>query len=540
MDLLPRIWEPYNEPIKTYAPGTKEREELRKKLEELRSRTEEIPLIIDGKEVKTGIIGENRCPHDKEVTLGRYHVADEESVSQAIEAALNAWDEWSNTEWYHRASIFLKAAQLLSGPYRIETIAAIMLCQSKTPYEAEIDLAELVDFWRFNAYYMRWIYEQQPEQTLGEINRVDWRPLEGFVVAITPFNFFSIGGNLPTAPAIMGNVVLWKPSRSVVFSNFYIMKILMEAGLPGGVINFIPAPGEVISKIALTNPHLAGVHFTGSTITLKELWKIIGENVDKYKNFPRIVGETGGKDFVFVHKSADVNEVVTALIRGAFEYQGQKCSAASRAYIPESLWPKIKEKLIEEVSKIRYGPVEDFTVFMGALIDGQAFKKVTSYINYAREHPEEYEIIYGGDSNDEKGWFVQPTLILAKNPKGKLMTEEIFGPVLSIYIYPDDKYEDTLKLCNDTSPYGLTGSIFAKERAAVIVAEKVLRHAAGNFYINDKPTGSIVARQPFGGSRMSGTNDKAGWWPNLLRWVTPRSIKENLSPPKVWVRPYMG
>ena len=506
----------------------------------MKNRSLEIPLIINGKEVKTEYLAECRCPHDKSKSLARYYLAGENEVREAIESALRAWDKWSNTEWHHRASIFLKAAELLAGPYRIETIAAIMLCQSKTPYEAEIDLAELVDFWRFNAYYMRWIYSQQPEQASEEVNRVDWRPLEGFVLAITPFNFFSIGGNLPTAPAMMGNVVVWKPSRSVVFSNFYIMKILINAGLPAGVINFVPATGEVISKVALTRPELAGIHFTGSTFTLKKMWKTVGENIDKYKNFPRVVGETGGKDFVFVHNSADVDEVVTALIRGAFEYQGQKCSAASRAYIPQSLWPKIRERLTGELSKIKYGPVEDFTVFMGALIDEQAYRKVVSYIDYAKANPKEYEIIYGGNYSDEKGWFVQPTLILSRNPKGKLMTEEIFGPVLTIYVYPDDEYEETLKLCNETSPYGLTGSIFAKDRNAIVLAERILRHAAGNFYINDKPTGSIVSRQPFGGSRMSGTNDKAGWWLNLLRWVTPRSIKENLLPPKEWTRPYMG
>ncbi len=538
---LPVIRKPSNEPFKTYAPGTKEREELLKKLEELRSKAPtEIPLIIGGKEVKTGDLGECRCPHDKEVVLCRYHRAGEEEVKEAIEAALDAWEKWSNLDWYHRAAIFLRAAELLAGPYRIECIAAIMLCQSKTPFEAEIDLAELVDFWRFNAYYMRWIYEQQPDQAPGEANRIDWRPLEGFVFAVTPFNFFSIAGNLPTAPAMMGNVVVWKPSSPVVFSNYYIMKILMEAGLPPGVINFVPGKAEVVAKVALSHPCLAGVHFTGSTETFKKIWRALGENVDKYKNFPRVVGETGGKDFVFVHSSADVDEVVANLIRGAFEYQGQKCSAASRAYIPESLWPKIKARLLEELPKVKYGPVEDLSVFMGALINEQAYKKVVSYIEYAKSHPEEYEIIYGGKYDDSKGWFVEPTVIVTKNPKGKLMTEEIFGPVLTIYVYPDDKYEDTLKLCAETSPYGLTGSIFAKDPYAVEKAEKILRYAAGNFYINDKPTGAIVARQPFGGSRMSGTNDKAGWWLNLLKWVTPRTIKENLLPPKEWRRPYMG
>ena len=540
IDGIPYFERPRNEPIKTYAPGTKEREELKRKLEELRSRFVEIPLIIGGKEVRTGNTIECRCPHDKEKVLGIAHIAGEEEVKEAIEAALKAREKWANMDWYHRAAIFLKAAELLSKTYRIEVVAAIMLCHSKTPYEAEIDLAELVDMWRFNAYYMRWLYEQQPFQEEGEINRIDWRPLEGFVLAITPFNFFSIAGNLPTAPAMMGNVVVWKPSRAVIYSNFYIMKILMEAGLPPGVINFVPAPAEVIEKVALRHPDLAGVHFTGSTETFKRIWKVLGESIDIYKNFPRVVGETGGKDFVFVHPSADVEEVVVALIRGAFEYQGQKCSAASRAYIPESLWPKIRDRLIEELKKVKVGPVEDFSVFMGAIINEKQFKRIVSYIEYAKNHPEEYEIIYGGRYDDSKGWFIEPTVIVTRNPKGKLMTEEIFGPVLTVYVYPDDKFEETLKLCAETSPYGLTGSIFARDRQAIELAEKILRYAAGNLYINDKPTGAIVGRQPFGGSRMSGTNDKAGWWLNLLKWVTPRSIKENLLPPKDWRRPYMG
>ncbi|RLG75132.1 MAG: 1-pyrroline-5-carboxylate dehydrogenase [Thermoprotei archaeon] len=535
-----QIPKPRNEPILTYAPGTREREELMKKLKELKSRKVEIPLIIGGKKVKSGELSVCRCPHNHSLILGYYHEALEGHVEKAIDEALKAWDKWANMDWYHRAMIFLKAAELLAGPYRFEVNAAIMLCQSKTPREAEIDLVELVDFWRFNAYYMRFLYEQQPESLTGELNRIDWRPLEGFVFAITPFNFFSIGGNLPTAPALMGNVVVWKPSTPVVYSNYYIMKILEEAGLPPGVINFIPGNAERIAKIVFSNPNLAGVHFTGSTETFKKIWKTIGENIWTYKSFPRIVGETGGKDFIFLHKSADIDEAVVAIIRGAFEYQGQKCSAASRLYVPKSLWPKLKEKLFKELGKVKVGEVEDFTNFMGALITREAFNKVVSYIEHAKAHPEEYEIVYGGKYDDSKGYFVWPTIVVSKKPKGKLMEEEIFGPVLTVYVYDDDKYEETLRLCNETSPYGLTGSIFAKDREAIMVAERILRWAAGNFYINDKPTGAIVNRQPFGGSRASGTNDKAGWWLNLLKWVTLRAIKENLNPPKKWEWPYMG
>lgn len=540
MNGIYEIPKPKNEPILSYAPGTREREELKKKLKELKSRKTEIPLIINGMEVKSGDLGKCICPHNHGHVLGYYHKASEEHVREAIEAALNAWNKWANLDWYHRAMVFLKAAELLAGLYRFEVNAAIMLCQSKTPREAEIDLVELVDFWRFNAYYMRFLYEQQPESLKGEMNRVDWRPLEGFVFAITPFNFFSIGGNLPTAPALMGNVVVWKPSSPVVYSNYYVMRILNDAGLPSGVINFVPGSAEKIAKIALSHPELAGVHFTGSTETFRKIWKAIGENIDKYRSYPRIVGETGGKDFIFVHKSADVDEVVAAIIRGAFEYQGQKCSAASRLYVPKSLWLKIRNKLLKELENVKVGDVEDFSNFMGALITRDAYNKVVSYLEHAKNNPENYEIVYGGKYDDSIGYFVWPTIIVSKKPRTKLMEKEIFGPVLTVYVYDDSKYDETLKLCNETSPYGLTGSIFAKDREAIIKAEKRLRWAAGNFYINDKPTGAIVNRQPFGGSRASGTNDKAGWWINLLKWTTLRSIKENLNPPKDWKWPYLS
>ena len=533
-----RVPKPKNEKFLGFEPGTKERELLKKKLEEIKSKTVEIPLIIGGKEVKTGNTIEIRAPHEKDRVLAIAHLAGEEEIREAIEKALDAWTKWSETEWYHRVAVFLKAADLLAGPYRIEADAVIMMNHSKTPWEAEIDLAELVDFWRFGAYYARFIYEQQPEQAEGEVNRVDWRPLEGFVLAIPPFNFFSIGGNLPSAPALMGNVVLWKPSRWVIYSNYLIMKILMEAGLPPGVINFVPFEYKY-TNIILSHPDFAGLHFTGSYSTFVRLWKMVSANLEKYRNFPRIVGETGGKDFIVVHPSADIREAVVATIRGAFEYQGQKCSAASRLFVPKSMWPKFWEMMKAELDKIKVGPVDDFSVFMGAIISEEQYKKIISYIEYARQHPEEYQIIYGGKYDDSKGWFVWPTVILTNNPKGKLMTEEIFGPVLTVYVYDDDKYEETLWIVDKAAPYGLTGSIFAKDRDAIIKAERMLRYAAGNFYINDKPTGSIVARQPFGGSRWSGTNDKAGWFVNLLKWVTPRSIKETLVPPKEWRRPYM-
>ncbi len=536
------IWnieKPRNEKILSYAPGTKEREELRKKIEELKNKTIEIPLIINGKPVKTGETINNVAPHNHDKILGIAHLAGETEIENAIETALDAWTKWSDMEWYHRVAIFLKAADLLSGPYRYEAIATIMLNQSKTPYEAEIDLAELVDFWRFNAYYIRFLYEQQPDQFPGEINRFDWRPLEGYIVAIPPFNFFSIAGNLPTAPAMVGNVALWKPSPEVIYANYVTMKILLEAGLPKGVINFIPFDVKYSDKV-FHHRDFVGLHFTGSYRTLVILWKKISEYIDKYRNFPRIVGETGGKDFVIVHPSADIDEALVGILRGAFEYQGQKCSAVSRLFVPKSIWPLLKEKLIAELNKLKYGDPTDLESFGGALIKKQAFEKAVSYIEYAKKHPEEYKIIYGGHYDDSKGWFVYPTLIETNNPYGKLMTEEIFAPVLTIFVYEDNEYEKTLEIINKAAPYGLTGAVFSKDREAILAAEKKLRYAAGNFYINDKPTGAIVGRQPFGGSRNSGTNDKAGYWLNILRWLNPRTIKENMLPPKEWKRPYMG
>lgn len=525
--------------IPTYAPGTPEREQLLREIEALKRTTEEIPLIINGEPIKTGQTVDVPCPHDHKKILARAHLAGPTELRQAIDAALEAHKSWSALDGYDRAAIFFKAADLLAGPKRIQNIAAIMMNQSKTPFEAEIDLAELVDFWRFNAYYMQFLYEQQPDQISGEINRFDWRPLEGFVLAVPPFNFYSIGGNLPTAPAIVGNVALWKPARSVLLSNYRIMQILLEAGLPKGVINFVPFESKY-SDVVLKHPAFAGLHFTGSYETLIHLWSEIGKNLPNYKNFPRIVGETGGKDFVLVHSSADVDAVAANTIRGAFEYQGQKCSAASRMYVPESLWPALKKRFLEELPKLKVGPTEDLSVFMGAIITKEAFDKIVSYIEEAKKNPKTYEIVFSGEYDSSKGWFVQPTVIISKDPKSKLMTEEIFGPVLTVYIYPDDEYKKTLKLCDESTNFALTGSIFARDRYAIVQAEQALRYAAGNFYINDKPTGAVVGRQPFGGARHSGTNDKAGSWVNLIRWMSPRTIKETLVPPRDWRRPYMG
>lgn len=530
---------PENEPVLSYKPGSKERKELKEKMAELKEEVVEIPLIIGGKEVKTGDLGEIRIPHDHKHLLAKYHKAGEKEVKMAIEAAREAKYEWENTPWERRAAIFQKAAALLAGPHRALLNAATMLGQSKNVFQAEIDSAcELVDFLRFNTYFMTEIYQDQPESTPEIIDQMEYRPLEGFVFAVPPFNFTSIGGNLPTAPAIMGNTVLWKPASTSVYSNYFFMKILMEAGLPGGVINFIPGSGSKVGPIVLESPDLAGIHFTGSVSVLNSMFKTVGANIDKYKTYPRIVGETGGKDFVFAHESFDIDELLTALVRGAFEYQGQKCSAASRAYIPSNRWEEVKERLIATTEELKMGEVEDFTNFMNAVIDENAFDSIVDYIEYARES-DEAEILTGGNYDKSEGYFIEPTIVLTTNPKFKLMEEEIFGPVLTIYVYDEDKYEETLHLCNETSPYGLTGSIFAHDNNAVMLAQNILTHAAGNFYINDKPTGAVVGKQPFGGSRGSGTNDKAGSKWNLMRWVSPRAIKENLVPPKNYKYPFM-
>jgi len=442
--------------------------------------------------------------------------------------------------WDSRAIVFLKAAELLAGKYRQTLNAATMLNLSKTPYQAEIDSAcELIDFWRFNPHFMEEVYGDQPISTPGVLNYMEHRPLDGFVLAITPFNFTSIAGNLPTAPALMGNTMVWKPASSAVLPAYYIMKILEEAGLPPGVINMVPGPGPVVAPPALDDIRLGGIHFTGSTYVFSTIWLAVGSDIRKYVCYPRIVGETGGKDFIFAHASTDIDALVTALVRGAYEYQGQKCSAASRAYIPDSIWPAVKDRLLTEIGNIKMGDVADFTNFMGAVIDKNAFETITSYIEYARSSPD-MEIITGGGCDETTGYFIEPTVVESKKPKSKLMMEEIFGPVLTVYVYPESRYSETLELCDQTSPYALTGAIFALDRSAIVEAMKTLRHAAGNFYINDKPTGAVVGQQPFGGSRASGTNDKAGSWLNLERWVSPRAIKETFLPPTNFRYPYMA
>jgi len=528
-----------NEPVKSYAPGSKERAELRNMLEKMHNEQIEIPLIIGGKEVYTGDTATVVEPHNHGHVLATYHKAGEKEILMAVEAAKKAREEWAALPWEERASIFLKAAELLSTTWRQTLNAATMLNQSKTPFQAEIDSAcEIIDFWRFNVQFMSEIYAQQPLSPLGQLNRLDHRPLEGFIFAVSPFNFTSIAANLATAPALMGNTVLWKPASTAVFSGYYLMKLYQEAGVPDGVINFLPSSGAKIGNIVLPHPDLAGIHFTGSTNTFQSMWYTVGKNIKKYKAYPRIVGETGGKDFVFVHSSANVDAVVANLLRGAFEYQGQKCSAASRAYIPKSMWNEFRDKFEAQVKTIKMGDVMDFSNFMTAVIDRNAFDSITGYIKLAQES-KDAEVIIGGGSDDSVGYFIEPTVILAKDPHFVTMEEEIFGPVLTIYVYDDDKYEETLHICNETSPYGLTGAVFATDRYAITKAEEILRWAAGNFYINDKPTGAVVGQQPFGGSRASGTNDKAGSMLNLLRWVTPRNIKETFVPVTDYCYPYM-
>ncbi|RME48438.1 MAG: L-glutamate gamma-semialdehyde dehydrogenase [Caldilineae bacterium] len=534
-----KVPEPYNEPVRTYAPGSPERAALKAKLADMQSQQVEVPLIIGGQEVRTGRTVEMRAPHDHNLKLGVYHQAGAKEVEMAIEAALSAWKTWSAMPWEERASIFLKAADLLAGPWRATLNAAAMLCQSKTVHQAEIDSAcELIDFWRFNAYYMAQLMADQPYSPPGMWNRLEYRPLEGFVFAVTPFNFASIAGNLPTAPAMVGNVVLWKPASSAVYTAYHIMRLLQEAGLPDGVINFIPGRGGEVGNPVLASPDLAGIHFTGSTAVFQGMWKKVGETIEQRKYYPRIVGETGGKDFIFAHPTAKVDEMVVATIRGAFEYQGQKCSAASRAYIPASLWPAYRDKLLSEMSHIKMGDPADFTTFMGAVIDRAAFQSIKSYIDYARQS-DEMEIIAGGNCDDSKGYFIEPTVVLTRNPRAKLMEEEIFGPVLTVYVYEDHNLDEALELCDTTSPYALTGCIWAQDRHALIYMAEKLRHAAGNFYINDKPTAAVVGQQPFGGGRASGTNDKAGSAMNMLRWMTVRTIKETMVPPTDWRYPHM-
>ena len=535
-----KVPNPINEPVKLYKPGSPERTELKKKLSELKSKQIEVPLIIGGEEVKTGDTEEMRIPHELNHVLGVYHKAGKKEVEMAVEAALEARKEWAEMPWEQRISVFLKMADLLAGSWRATLNASTMLGQSKVIHQAEIDSAcELIDFWRFNSHYMTQLMAEQPYSPYGMWNRLEYRPLEGFVFAVTPFNFTSIAGNLPTAPAIVGNVVLWKPASSAVYSAYHLMKLFEAAGLPKGVINFVPGSGGQVGVPAMSSPHLAGIHFTGSTAVFQGMWKTVSENLKNMKYYPRIVGETGGKDFIFVHNSADINALVVAVIRGAFEYQGQKCSAASRMYIPKLIWNEFKEKYVAEIKKIKMGNVEDFTNFMSAVIDKGAFKSITEYINFAK-NSKEAEIITGGRFDDSKGYFIEPTTIVTSNPKFKTMEEEIFGPVLTIYVYEDEKFDEALELCDSTSPYALTGAVWAQDRKAIIKMSDKLKNSAGNFYINDKPTAAVVGQQPFGGGRASGTNDKAGSGLNIMRWMTVRTIKETFEPPKDWRYPFMS
>jgi len=531
---------PKNEPVRDYAPGSAQKASLKAKLNEMLSQEIEIPLIIGGKEVRTGKTAKAVCPHDHRHVLATYHMAGQAEVDMAIKAADEAWKDWSETPWEDRAACMLKAAELLAGPWRDTLNAACMLNQSKNAYQAEIDAAcELIDFYRFNPYYMQFIYGQQPGSSPGVWNYVEYRALEGFVFAVTPFNFASIAGNLPTAPALMGNTVLWKPASSAVFTAYNIMKLLKAAGFPDGVINFIPGSGGQVGNPVMSSSSLTGVHFTGSTGVFNNMWAQIAANLNHAKTYPRIVGETGGKDFIFAHPSANEEALAVAMVRGAFEYQGQKCSAASRAYIPRSLWPKVRDLVVDMVGQIKMGSPMDFRNFMNAVIDKGAFADHKGYIEYAKASPEA-EILCGGKCDDSVGYYIEPTVVVTTNPRFKLMQEEIFGPVLTVYVYEDKDLDDTLRLCDTTSIYALTGAVFAEDRYAAMKVAKALRHAAGNFYINDKPTGAVVGQQPFGGARASGTNDKAGSYLNLIRWTSQRTIKENFVSPKDFRYPFMG
>ncbi|MCF8224584.1 MAG: L-glutamate gamma-semialdehyde dehydrogenase [Bacteroidales bacterium] len=528
-----------NEPVKSYAPGSPERSWLKKEIEKMRSEVIDIPMIIDGQEVRTDNTVSIHPPHERKHLLGHYHKGDASHVQMAIKAALKARKKWANLSWEHRASIFLKAASLLAGPYRMKLNAATMLAQSKSVFQAEIDSAgELIDFFRFNVKYMTEIYDQQPNSPNTIWDRVEYRPLEGFVFALTPFNFTSIAGNLPSSPALMGNTVVWKCSNTQVYSAKVIMDIFREAGVPDGVINLVFVSGPVAGNEIFSHKDFTGIHFTGSTEVFQNIWKTIGTNIHNYRSYPRIVGETGGKDFVFADPTANTDHLVVALVRGAFEYQGQKCSAASRAYVPRSLWPEVRSKLEDMVNGIKMGPPEDFSNFFNAVIDEPSFDKLAGFIDRAKTD-KEAEVIIGGDYDKSEGFFIEPTVILASDPKYITMEEELFGPVLTLYVYEDEKIDETLKVLNETSNYALTGAIFSTDRYNIERLSKALVDCAGNFYINDKPTGAVVGQQPFGGARGSGTNDKAGSYLNLLRWVSARSIKEEFVPPVDYRYPFM-
>ena len=532
---------PINEPVKDYSPGSIEKESLKQKLSDLKSQQFEVPLIIDGNEIKTSNTSTINTPHNHEIQLGKFYMASRNEIDLAIESNLKAWQSWSKVSLMERCNIFNKAADLLSTTWRDTINAATMLNMSKNAYQAEIDAAcEMIDFFRFNSWYAFELSKQQPMYSTEFVkNSLEMRPLEGFVFAVSPFNFASIGGNLPSSPALMGNVSIWKPASSAVLPAYFIMKLLQEAGLPDGVINFVPGSGKEIGPCALESPDLAGIHFTGSTNVFKGMWKAVGNNIDNYKTYPRIVGETGGKDFCIAHESANIEILVTAMIRGAFEYQGQKCSAMSRAYIPSTIWSEVKDLYEKEVAKIKMGDPEDFSNFMNAVIDKPAFDSIKNYIDYASTSSEA-EILTGGKCDDSIGFFIEPTTIITSNPKFKTMREEIFGPILTIYIYDPTKWDEVLKLVDNTSDYALTGCVISEEEDAIIDAKDNLKYSAGNFYINDKPTGAVVGQQPFGGSRASGTNDKAGSMFNLIRWVSMRTIKETMDSPKDFRYPFMS
>lgn len=531
---------PDNEPVKGYAPGSAERKEIRKALEELYNVETDIPIIIGGKEIRTKDSDTIVMPTENHHVLAKYYKVGEKEVKLAIKTAMKAHKEWAETPWLERASVMQKIATLISGKYRYLINAATMLGQGKTTMQAEIDSAcELADFLRYNAWYASMIYSDQPASDKGTLNYNVFRPLEGFVLAITPFNFTSIASNLCMSPALMGNVCLWKPSTTAMLSNYLLMKIYKEAGLPDGVVNFLPGSGALIGKVAFADPDFAGVHFTGSTGTFKEFWREIGKNIDIYKTYPKIVGETGGKDFIFVHNSANVDQVATAIVRGAFEFQGQKCSAASRAYVPKSMWPKVKTLVGKMLKSIKVGDVRDFSAFVNAVIDEKSFDNCMTYIENAKKSNDE-EIVFGGTGDKSKGWFVQPTVILAKTPDCKSIREEIFGPIITVYVYDDKDFEKTLHLCDETSPYALTGAIFSSDRAALQQAYGILQYSAGNIYFNDKPTGAVVGQQPFGGARASGTNDKAGSYLNLIRWTSPQAVKETFDPAHDYGYPFIS
>ncbi len=535
-----RVPPPQNEPVKSYGPGSPEKQSLKKRLAALASETVEIPLVIGGREVRTGNTESMTMPHNHRHVLGKFHQAGAAEVKQAIDAAEAARPAWAEMPWEERAAVFLRAAEMLASTHRDTVNGSTMLGQSKTAHQAEIDAAcELIDFWRFNTHFVQRLYEEQPLSAPGAWNRLEHRPLDGFVFAVTPFNFTSIGGNLPTAPAMLGNTVVWKPASTSVYSNYYVLKVLEASGLPPGVINFVPGSGASVGDPVVADGRLGGVHFTGSTGVFNGIWTAIGKNIDRYGQYPRLVGETGGKDFVFAHASADVSALAVALVRGAFEYQGQKCSAVSRAYIPKSLWKGVRESVGAMLAEVRMGDVSDFRNFVGAVIDKRSFTKLKAAIDAARQSPDA-SIVFGGECDDRTGWFIQPTVIEAKAPRYDTMCTELFGPVLTIHVYDERRYAETLELCNTTSPYALTGAVFATERTAIRQATDALRFAAGNFYVNDKPTGAVVGQQPFGGSRASGTNDKAGSILNLMRWVSPRAIKETLVPPRDWRYPFLA